>query len=438
MCFEFTPNSSLYFGTKKSVQGSEENLVSSESLVQSSCPHLDQENDNNQQLFSKKRDSHEHHTSSPELSSNRDSPNNMVDAKSASSSSKTDPFLDNSNGTISVNASTEIVKINGKFIISNKMLLPTNSISYFYIEPSKLFNELTVDPSRLSPRSFSATNSNTSSSTSLTAQSGSSTLARQWSSPKTVELLREPDQGLGISIVGGRVDLFNLSPGHSIGGIFIKNVLPGSPAAKSGLLKRGDHILEVDGKDLRNATRNEAVEAIRSAKNPVKFVVCTLLSLPRDEEVGETGKTSDSIIQPPNTFANEHSTEDKSMKNSSSECINKANVTTIEIPGNSYHRRTPSPVVIQEGLDDEALQQEQARLETIKFTPIQKDDEDDEEDIEVQEKTQQRAPKIIAKTKTVSLTSEPTESESDEEINVRDTKGKVFTKAGVEVRDYCK
>lgn len=105
----------------------------------------------------------------------------------------------------------------------------------------------------------------------------SSALARQWGAPLVVTLVREPDHGLGISIVGGKVDMFNLSSGHTISGIFIKNVLPDSPAGRSGLLKRGDRILEVSGADLREATHDQAVEAIKNATSPLEFLVQSLL-----------------------------------------------------------------------------------------------------------------------------------------------------------------
>lgn len=39
--------------------------------------------------------------------------------------------------------------------------------------------------------------------------------------------------------------MFHLSPEKAIAGIFIKNVLPDSPAGKSGALKTGDRILSV-------------------------------------------------------------------------------------------------------------------------------------------------------------------------------------------------
>ena len=56
-----------------------------------------------------------------------------------------------------------------------------------------------------------------------------------------VELNREPDSGLGISIVGGKVG----PGGLGLKGIFIRHVLESSPAARLGTLVTGDQLLEV-------------------------------------------------------------------------------------------------------------------------------------------------------------------------------------------------
>ncbi|XP_073227363.1 multiple PDZ domain protein-like isoform X1 [Porites lutea] len=91
---------------------------------------------------------------------------------------------------------------------------------------------------------------------------------------RVVELNRGPDSGLGISIVGGKVG----PGGLGLKGIFIRHVLESSPAARLGTLVTGDQILEVDGHDLRDASHDEAVEIIKRAKNPVRFVVRTVSS----------------------------------------------------------------------------------------------------------------------------------------------------------------
>ncbi|UJR25101.1 hypothetical protein I4U23_006461 [Adineta vaga] len=104
--------------------------------------------------------------------------------------------------------------------------------------------------------------------------------ATLWGPPRTVILYRnEHVKSLGISIVGGKLDFSG--PGNTIesciSGIFIKHVLPDSPAGRNGTLKTGDLILEVNGHNLRDASHDRAVEIIRAAQSPVNFIVQSLL-----------------------------------------------------------------------------------------------------------------------------------------------------------------
>ncbi len=81
--------------------------------------------------------------------------------------------------------------------------------------------------------------------------------SQHWGPERSVEISRVAGQGLGISIVGGKVDTQSTSKSgedaalSTITGIFIKNVLENSPAGQSSQLFTGDRILEVDGHDLR-------------------------------------------------------------------------------------------------------------------------------------------------------------------------------------------
>uniref|UniRef100_A0A3Q2E3W3 PATJ crumbs cell polarity complex component n=1 Tax=Cyprinodon variegatus TaxID=28743 RepID=A0A3Q2E3W3_CYPVA len=102
-----------------------------------------------------------------------------------------------------------------------------------------------------------------------------------WGPPRRVEVWPEDGQSLGLSIVGGRHVIKRLKNGEELKGIFIKQVLPNSPAAKSHCLKTGDKILEVSGVDLRTASHEEAVSAIKSAPSPVVFIVQSLSATPR-------------------------------------------------------------------------------------------------------------------------------------------------------------
>ncbi|XP_037116852.1 multiple PDZ domain protein [Syngnathus acus] len=109
-----------------------------------------------------------------------------------------------------------------------------------------------------------------------------------WNQPRLVELFRQPGKSLGISIVGGRGMGSRLSNGEVMRGIFIKHILEDSPAGQNGTLKTGDRIVEVDGVDLRDASHEEAVEAIRRAGNPVSFLVQSIIQKPRSSTSAES------------------------------------------------------------------------------------------------------------------------------------------------------
>nr|XP_015201301.1 PREDICTED: multiple PDZ domain protein isoform X16 [Lepisosteus oculatus] len=104
-----------------------------------------------------------------------------------------------------------------------------------------------------------------------------------WNQPRKVELFREAGKSLGISIVGGRGMGSRLNNGEVMRGIFIKHILEDSPAGRNGTLKTGDRIVEVDGIDLRDASHEQAVEAIRKAGNPVVFMVQSIVHRPRPD-----------------------------------------------------------------------------------------------------------------------------------------------------------
>jgi hypothetical protein len=100
--------------------------------------------------------------------------------------------------------------------------------------------------------------------------------SKHWGPERSVVINRVPNQGLGISIVGGKIEAPEGSDGGALSGIFIKNVLEGSPAASTGQLNTGDRIIAVGDVDIRNALHEKAVEAIRQSGNPLKLVVQSL------------------------------------------------------------------------------------------------------------------------------------------------------------------
>ncbi|XP_068910812.1 disks large 1 tumor suppressor protein isoform X7 [Tenebrio molitor] len=76
-------------------------------------------------------------------------------------------------------------------------------------------------------------------------------------------ILQKGGSGLGFNIVGGE-------DGE---GIFISFILAGGPADLSGELRRGDQILSVNGINLRNATHEEAAQALKGTNQTVTIVV---------------------------------------------------------------------------------------------------------------------------------------------------------------------
>ncbi|XP_072584399.1 multiple PDZ domain protein isoform X19 [Vulpes vulpes] len=148
-----------------------------------------------------------------------------------------------------------------------------------------------------------------------------------WNQPRRVELWREPSKSLGISIVGGRGMGSRLSNGEVMRGIFIKHVLDDSPAGKNGTLKPGDRIVEVDGMDLRDASHEQAVEAIRKAGNPVVFMVQSIINRPRapSQSESEPEKAPLSTVPPPpsSAFAEMSSDHTQSSASKISEDVDK-------------------------------------------------------------------------------------------------------------------
>lgn len=105
--------------------------------------------------------------------------------------------------------------------------------------------------------------------------SSAAAFKRHWGEEIEVELIRAENKGFGISIIGGKDNSSLIK--STLTGILIKKILPDSPALRCGLLKTGDRLLEVGGTDLRNASHDKAVEVIKNAISPVKFVVQSLL-----------------------------------------------------------------------------------------------------------------------------------------------------------------
>ncbi|XP_041361778.1 protein scribble homolog [Gigantopelta aegis] len=85
----------------------------------------------------------------------------------------------------------------------------------------------------------------------------------------TLQLVREPGQGLGISIAGGKGSTPYKGDDESI---FISRVTENGPATKAGILK-GDRLISVNGIKLTEADHYDAVNVLKSSGNQIEVIV---------------------------------------------------------------------------------------------------------------------------------------------------------------------
>ena len=104
---------------------------------------------------------------------------------------------------------------------------------------------------------------------------------KTWGPPRMVEVKRKAYTSLGLSIVGGKVD------GRSPIGIFIKEVLPNSPAYRTGQLFTGDKIVKIGNQSTVSCDLNIAINAIENAGNTIQFVVQSLKTANVSNFLGE-------------------------------------------------------------------------------------------------------------------------------------------------------
>ncbi|XP_004681102.1 PREDICTED: FERM and PDZ domain-containing protein 2 [Condylura cristata] len=81
-----------------------------------------------------------------------------------------------------------------------------------------------------------------------------------------VELVKEDDT-LGFSVTGG------INTSVPCGGIYVKSIVPGGPAAKEGQILRGDRLLQVDGVSLCGLTHKQAVQCLKGSGQVARLVL---------------------------------------------------------------------------------------------------------------------------------------------------------------------
>ncbi|XP_070564544.1 multiple PDZ domain protein-like [Ptychodera flava] len=121
----------------------------------------------------------------------------------------------------------------------------------------------------------------------------------------TVELMKKPGKGLGLSIVGRRNDT----------GVFISDIVKAGVAEADGRLMQGDQIYSVNGEDLRNATQEDAAIALKMTKGKVilqvgRLKVSSKHSSRRSSHTSEASQGSSNTPTSPQSNQSQSSFED--------------------------------------------------------------------------------------------------------------------------------
>lgn len=86
-------------------------------------------------------------------------------------------------------------------------------------------------------------------------------LNTEWSQIDCVELDND-GSGLGFGIVGGRSS-----------GVIVKTLVPGGPASKENRLQIGDHILQINGVNMRGMGSDQVGQILRQSGPHIKLIV---------------------------------------------------------------------------------------------------------------------------------------------------------------------
>ncbi|KAL0819366.1 hypothetical protein ABMA28_007489 [Loxostege sticticalis] len=138
----------------------------------------------------------------------------------------------------------------------------------------------------------SDTSINTSSTATLTNHSGHSRKSRSlecvsglamWQSKEDIVQLFKADQGLGFSILDYQDPV---DPNGTV--IVVRSLVPGGVAEKNGEISPGDRVMSVNGVSIKNATLDQAVQALKGAPRGVVKVGIARPLPPQDSKSKST------------------------------------------------------------------------------------------------------------------------------------------------------
>uniref|UniRef100_A0AAY4DEL4 RING-type E3 ubiquitin transferase n=1 Tax=Denticeps clupeoides TaxID=299321 RepID=A0AAY4DEL4_9TELE len=181
------------------------------------------------------------------------------------------------------------------------------------------------------------------------------------------------------------------SDGTSNEGIFVSKIIDNGPADKEGGLQIHDRIMEVNGKDLSKATHEQAVEAFRTAKEPI--VVQVLRRAPRPKPVRAPGDAQvvDISTQTDITFQHIMALSKLPASTPPVAVLEQYLLPDEHSPGHEYFDPTEFLEGMQQEMDREELEYEEVDLyrsniqDKLGLTVCYRTDDEDETGIYVSE-----------------------------------------------------
>uniref|UniRef100_A0A8D3B0P1 PDZ domain containing RING finger 3b n=1 Tax=Scophthalmus maximus TaxID=52904 RepID=A0A8D3B0P1_SCOMX len=172
-------------------------------------------------------------------------------------------------------------------------------------------------------------------------------------------------------------------------GIFVSKIIENGPADKEGGLQIHDRIIEVNGKDLSKATHDQAVEAFRTAKEPI--VVQVLRRAPHPKLVSADAQVSDTSTQTDITLQHIMALAKLPPASPPMTELEEYLLTEEHPPGHAYFDPNDFLEGIQQDIEREELEYEEVDLyrasiqEKLGLTICYRTDDEDEAGIYISE-----------------------------------------------------